>query len=230
VLDLQDALNAKQTQIARVLAKHSDPKLAAPEAAATPGGSLFSGQDVFFFRTSDQVPSYITWNADLANAIADRDFTLQAMCVALELSPILLGIKHGATPDAARKLRLEAMTTLSKVKRKSAYIDPMITTVVETARRMRPERLSLAMSTSVELRDGLPVDEADEANTIATLMSAGAMSRRRAVERQIVDPEGVERELAELAEQQAAATPPILMGVEPRDEETQRQRGEGGGM
>jgi hypothetical protein len=231
LIQLQDELNAKQTQIARVLAKHSDPKLAAPEASAAPGGNLFSGHDVFFFRTPDQIPQYVTWNADLANAIADRDFTLQAMCVALELSPILLGIKHGATPDAARKLRLEAMTTLSKVKRKTAYIDPFMTTVVETARRMRPESLSIAMSTSVELRDGLPVDEADEANTIATLMSAGAMSRRRAVERQLADADAAEAELAELDAQAKAATPPILMGMEPghaSDEATKRQSDEGG--
>lgn len=215
LIDLQDELNAKQTQIARVIAKHADPKMAAPSASAEDKGNVSASHDLWFFRSKEEIPQYITWNAQLASAMEDRDFTLNAFCTAAELSAVLMGIKQGATPDAARKVRLEATKSLSRAKRKATFIKPFLKTAMTTAMMMeqagRVTQVSMG-GVGVDLRDGLPVDELDKASAISTYRAAGVMSVKRAVKEQLVDPAAVEEELAELAEEKAAATPPILLG------------------
>jgi hypothetical protein len=139
------------------------------------------------------------------------------MCVAAELSPVLLGISRGATPDSARKLRLEATKSLSRAKRKASYVRPFVRWLTELALRLegagRPVAAALPAEATVaaELRDGLPVDDLDEAQTLATLTGGKAvMSRRRAVERQLTDRAAAEAELAELERESQEAMPPLL--------------------
>jgi hypothetical protein len=217
LIELQDELNAKQTQIARVLALHSDPKLAAPETAADPSGNLRASQSVFFYRSKDDVPSYITWNAELASAIEDRNTTLNALCLASELSPGLLGLEQGAAPDSARKLRLQATKSLARVRRKAAFVRPFIKTALDTALQMMiaGKRVQVAMgAATVDLRDGLPVDDLDQAQTISTLTAGKqAMSIERAVSLQIADPAAAAQEVDRIKAEIAAATPSVLLGT-----------------
>lgn len=230
LIDLQDELNHKQTQVAVVIAKHANPKMAIPQDMVDPEGNIRASHEVFFVRSKDELPSYITWNPELAAAIADREFTVQAICVAAELSPVLLGIKQGATPDAARKLRLEATKSLSRAKRKGMYLAPFIRTAIDTAMKLENAARKIALAlppSSVDLRDGLPVDELDEAQVL-NLKTGGkpVMSVERAVERQLPDPEAAAVELARLKEATAAETPPILMaepGAGAAGDQTQAQ-------
>lgn len=232
LIELQDELNAKNTQIARVLAKHSDPKLAAPQPAGMAGGTLFSDHDVYFFKPGETLPSYITWNAELASAVTDRDFVVDAMCISSEVGQILLGLKKGATPDAARKVRLEAIPTLAKVKRKASYVRPFIRTVIDTAVAMENSSrvVKVSMTSSLELRDGLPVDDLDEANALS-ILTAGkqVMSVERAVRQQLPDPEAADKEIEQIKEEQseaaALATPSINIGGNtPLDQNNQPQQ------
>ena len=73
LIELQDMLNAKQTQIARVLSKHSDPKLILPARAANAEGNVPASAEVYFANTPDEKPSYLTWEAQLAIAMQDRN-------------------------------------------------------------------------------------------------------------------------------------------------------------
>jgi hypothetical protein len=223
LIELQDELNSKQTQIARVIAKHADPKLAAPQADATPDGSLRSGQDVYFYRTKDEIPSYITWNAELASAIEDRNFTLTALCIAAETSQGLLGLEQGAAPDSARKLRLQATKSLARVKRKGLFVRPFLRTAIDTALLMinAGSRVQIGAGggsggdggANVELRDGLPIDELDQAQTISLLTGGRAtMSVERAVMLQIPDPDAAAQEIERIKAESAAATPSVLLG------------------
>lgn len=222
LIELQDELNAKQTQIARVIEKHADPKAIVPSSMVDPNTGTINWRDGLMF-TSDmaQKPEYLVWNAELAHAIADRDFTLNALCIAAELSPVLLGIKSGATPDAARKLRLEATKSLARRDRKAAFVKPFIRTALETAMKMdRAGRLVIAQvgKPSVELADGLPTDEIDQSTAIANYRAAGVMSIEAGVEARIRDPiaagKEIERLTAEKAARAAEATPSILLGNE----------------
>lgn len=215
-IDLQDELNAKQTQIARVLAKHADPKMFFSSGSADNDGNIRATDDAFIGDSPEAKPEYITWQSELANAIEDRKFTLNALCMVTEMSQVLLGLKDGAAPDAARKLRLEATNSLAKASRKALYWQPAIRLAMSLA--LKAQGVAAAVPISVEMRDGLPVDEQDRAQEIATLRGAGVLSKRRALEKQNLEPAAVEKELDQLAEEASAATPSIFFGE--RNEQT----------
>jgi hypothetical protein len=217
-IDLQDALNAKNSQVGRVLLKHSDPKMVFPEEAFDEQGNIRSDYEAFAFTDPEKIPKYITWNAELAAAMQDRAFILNQLLVRAETSPVLLGLKEGAAPDAYKKVRLESFNSLTKAARKAVYWKAGIKRAVSVAQDlentlpgMRYDRQPIG----VELRDGIPQDVLEQAQRIALLVPVHAMSQRRAVEEQLQDPAAVEKELADLKDEAAAAAPSIVMGEPP---------------
>lgn len=203
-IELQDALNAKNSQVGRVLLKHSDPRMAFPEEAFGPDGNVAVDHEVFSFSDPQKIPTYITWNAELAHAMADRAFVLNQLLVRTETSPVLLGLKDGAAPDAYRKVRLESFNSLTKAARKAAFWRAGIRRAIATAQAMEntlpgvryPQR-----PVGVTLRDGIPQDDLDLANRLAILKGAGLISLPRAIEEQLGDPAAAQRELQRLTTQ-----------------------------
>ncbi len=217
LVELQDSLNAKNTQIARVLAKHSDPKLAAPVAAATNEGELPQSHDVYFFRDKEEIPQYLTWNAELAAAMEDRKEVRSELLQLAEMSPILLGIKEGATGahNAYKSVRLEAINSITKAARKAVIWKAAIRRLIALAQDMEqtiPGVRYDRQAVGIEMQDGLPTDTDSQANEIATLRGCGVMSVERGVELQLQDPAAVRKELSLLEEERAASTPTVLMG------------------
>lgn len=220
LIELQDELNAKQTQIARVIAKHSDPAVIADERMFDRNGALQVAGKVFAKRegsTGEKPLEYVTWNADLANAIEDRDFTLNGLCIAAELPQGLLGLERGAAPDSARKLRLQATKALARMKRKAVFVKPFMRTVIDTALMLEAAGtrtvIALGGLSAVELRDGLPVDELDQAQVISTLTgNKPTMSIERGVRMQIPDEAAAEEEIATLQEEARRDVPSVLLG------------------
>jgi hypothetical protein len=89
-IDLQDALNAKQTQIGRVLAKHADPKLAFPGVDGRRDRATCRATEVYFFRrrtrsrnTSPGTPS--------SSGDGRPQVRPEPAAVRTETSPVLLG-------------------------------------------------------------------------------------------------------------------------------------------
>ncbi|HEX8911801.1 MAG TPA: hypothetical protein VF796_05535, partial [Humisphaera sp.] len=201
-IDLQDALNAKNSQVGRVLLKHSDPRMAFPEEAFGADGNVPADLEVFAFTDPQKVPRYITWDAELAHAMADRAFVLNQLLVRTETSPVLLGLKDGSAPDAYRKVRLESFNSVTKAARKAAYWRAGIRRAVAVCQALEntlpgvryPQR-----PIGVALRDGIPQDDRDAADRLAVLRGAGLISLRRAVEEQLGDPAAVSREMERLA-------------------------------
>ncbi|HVS73095.1 MAG TPA: hypothetical protein VHQ47_17705 [Phycisphaerae bacterium] len=215
-LELQDALNAVNTQISRVVQKHSDPRIALPRQMADPQGNVPAAAEAFFYDDPNVVPKYITWDAQLALAIQHRAFTLNQLLVRTETSPVLLGLKDGSAPDAYKKVRLEAFNSINKAARRSIIWTAAVQRVIAVAQALDCTRPGVGYSldpVGVTLRDGIPVDEGEQATNIATLRSAGVLSRRRAVQMQLGDEAAVDAEMAELDKEQAAATPSVLLGT-----------------
>lgn len=216
LIEQQDKLNANNTQIARVLMKHSDPKLAVPAEMATPDGALPANHDVFFFRDKDQIPQYLTWNAELANAMEDRKETRTALLTMAEMSPILLGIREGggSSHNAFKSVRLEAINSLTKAQRKAviwkAAVKRMIALAQDLEQTLPGERYD-RKTVAVEMRDGLPADTDVRATELSTLRGCGLMSRERGVEILLQDPQAVEKELAALEEEDSQKTPSIFL-------------------
>lgn len=209
-IELQDALNAKNSQVGRVLLKHADPRMVFPEEAFAADGNVRQDHEVFAFTDPKKVPHYITWNGELAHAMADRAFVLNQLLVRTETSPVLLGLKEGAAPDAYRKVRLESFNSLTKAARKAAYWKAGIRRAIAVAQMLEntlpgvryPQR-----PIGVTLRDGIPQDERDNADRLSVLRAAGLISLERAIEEQLGDPAAVRRELTRLSADDHTRTP-----------------------
>jgi hypothetical protein len=224
LLDLQDELNAKHTMMAIVLAKHAAPVPVASDSLADQNGQLKLANRILWRRegSTDRPLEYVTWDASLEAAREDRDFTLNALCIAAELSQGLLGLEKGGAPESARKLRLQATKALARAKRKAAYVKPFIRTVVDTSmmleRAGRVVRLAMGGIAGVDLRDGLPVDELDQATVISTLTGGKpTMSVERGVRMQMPDDAAADEEISLLKASAAEATPSVLFGEPAKD-------------
>lgn len=214
-IDAQDKLNAKNTQLARVISKHADPKLNAPAQAASDGGIIYSSNEVFFFSDPAMKPEYLTWDSQSTAALEDRKVALNMLLIKTETSPVLLGLKEGAAPDAYKKVRLEAFNSLTKAARKSIYWRAGIRRCVEVAQSLEQTIPGVRYDRGpigVELRDGIPQDISELVNSHATLRSAGLISRRRALTEILIDPAAVDDEMDELAKEDAERMPTSFFG------------------
>jgi hypothetical protein len=209
-IELQDALNAKNSQVGRVLLKHSDPRLAFPEELFDAEGNVRSDHEVFAFHDPQRLPRYITWNAELQHAMADRAFILNQLLVRTETSPALLGLKEGAAPEAYKKVRLESFNSLAKAARKAAFWRAGLRRALAVAQALEHTLPGVRYDRGpigIQLRDGIPLDELDRARRLAVLRRAGLMSVERALEEELQDPAAVEKELSRLSRADPAAAP-----------------------
>jgi len=210
---LQDAVNAKESQVSRILQQHADPAMAVPESKADDQGNVRANYKTWFFRNKDEIPAYIPWPADLTAALEDRKQALNKLLIKLEMSPILLGLKEGAAPQTYKSMRLEANNSLSKAQRKALSWTAAVQSILDVAMALENTMPGISYATDpvgVTLRDGIPIDETEQASNIQILMSAGAMSRRRAVRLQLGDEEATETELSQIAQDAASQTPSVL--------------------
>lgn len=219
LLPLQDLVNAKYTQLARVIGIHADPAMYFPQDLRDDEGHIRSRYKAFFVQSKDQAPGYITWESQLDAALRDRAAAVQMLLIRARMSPALLGMKEGAAPEAWKKLRLEASNTLSMIKGKARRWAPRIRralTVAQELQQTLPGERFDRYPIACEIRDGIPIDDKEQAETIATLRGAGAMSLERSVRLQLVDEAATAEEVARIEEETnrraAAMTPSILMG------------------
>lgn len=216
VLGMQDTVNAKNSQLAYVILRHTQPKLIVPEQLMEEDGTL-ADVEVFTARTGDGEAKYLTWDAQLAAAQADRGFHVNQLLVQTETSPVLLGMKEGAAPDAYRKVRLEAFNSITKAARKSVYWAEGIRTAVTSALMLNgtlPGKRYDWSEISVQLRDGIPADTLDEANRLSALKLADIYDDEQCLDELIGDPDKVAEIMERKAARRAAATPSILLGGE----------------
>lgn len=221
VIDDQDKVNAKETQLARVIAQFLDPKLAADADMADDQGNADAAYDMYFRRrgqTKDHDPAYITFEADLAAARADRTEAVMALLIETETSPVLVGFEQGAAPETFDTVRLRSMTSLNKAGRKALLwkngIALAVNTCLDLINTLPGERFDRS-PIEVTLRDGIPTDPQTQATVQSTLKTAGLMSTEAAVEERYGgDREAAALELsrinAEKAVAAAQATPSIL--------------------
>lgn len=219
LIGLQDKVNFKSSQLDAVLAKHGRPKLAAHVDSADEDGNLKASGDVFYFRTKEEIPQYIVWNAEIGSAIQERDNAIDHVCVVAEMSPELLGIKRGiAAPESAKALKIRVMNSLAKAARKATVRAPLIARALKIAQDLEQATPGNGMVSfvpaepSVRVKDGLPIDELELATIVSTYRSSNSMSLEDAVAARIPDPEAAAVEVDRIKAERAEATPSILFG------------------
>jgi hypothetical protein len=230
LIELQDALNEANTRMKRVLHKHGDPKLKVPRNAADDRGNFPADADVLFEDGDGSEYGYLTWDAQLDAAQKDKGFTLSTLLINAEISPVLLGLKEGASPDAYRKVRIEAMNTLTAAGGKATLWKPAVQRMLLIAQAMfgaTPGRLAYTpQRPAIQMRDGIGVDEKDQADTISVLRACESMSQRRSLEIQLDGNEvAVNKEMKELKDEQAAKLPTVFGGPSPFDQQRQQTPG-----
>ena len=212
VIELQDLLNAKHSQLARCLSIHANPRMFFPTGSADNDGNVRASDEAFFGDTKDAKPEYVQQAGEPTAAMADRDFAVASLCVRLETTPEMLGIKNNAAADSARKMRLAASSPLAKTERRTAYWLPAIQQVMALAVRVELGRYIDPNLIGVELREGLPEDEFDTAEIISALRAADVLSDERALAMLGLDAGAIDEELKRLKAKRDAATPSVLLG------------------
>ena len=211
LIDAQDALNAKHTQVARVLVKHADPRIVAPAGAADEHGNVPADAEMLYEDADGVKWRYLTWDGQLPAAIEDRAFALSSLATQAEMPLSLLGVKDDATAESASKMRLNATNALAKAQRRAVVWRGAIVLALGLAHEAEVGRPPAA-AIGVEMRDGLPDDEEARSNAIVNLRAAGAMSVERSLEQQWLDKPTVREELRRLDAEAAKATPSVLLG------------------
>jgi hypothetical protein len=213
LVSLQDSINAKFAQSARVIAMHADPKMWSETGIAGANGNVKATDNYYEGGTK---PEYITWEAQIDPANADMKENLYAFCFVAEMSPAGLGIQAGGIPESARKLRLSLTKDLSRVDRKKLVVQPAIARVLEIAQRLdqtTPLLRSYAVGDiGVHMRDGLPVDEVDQATAAMNWRSAQLMSIEDGVAMRVEDPDAAKLEVQRIKDEEAAKVPTVFGG------------------
>lgn len=216
LIGAQDAINSALTQIYRILSQHSDPLIALPAELFDEDGNIRLNKfRAFKYSDPNAIPKYVVNPASLDSAMKDRVFRLTAFCIEGEIAQVLLGIKEGAAPDAARKLRLECAAMLAKVRRKTLTIEPAVQRSLEVALMLEGSAPGAVLLSSdpvgVDPHDGLPIDELDEAEIVSSYRSSSSMSLEDAVSRRVPDPDAAAVEVARIRAEQTAGTPNVLL-------------------
>jgi hypothetical protein len=219
VIDGQDKVNAKETQLSRVIAMNVDPKLAIESGGADDQGNNDAGYDVYYRRQGgdkDGDPAYITFDGQLDAALADRKEAVMSLLIETETSPTLVGFDEGAAAESFKTVRLRSLTSINKAARKALLwrsgISRVVGTCLDLMQSVPGQRFDRS-PIEVTLRDGIPTDPESQATVQATLKTAGLMSVEDAVEQRYSgDAEGAAKEIARIKANQAEATPSVFLG------------------
>lgn len=231
---LQDSVNAKRSQKARVLVLHADPKVWFDTEHSGPEGKVDAGHNAIYGGAK---PEYITWESQLEAADVDLSSSIMAFCTAAEMSPVGLGLATGGAVESARKRRLDMTKDIAKAGAKALYFEPVVAMAIETtelyflaAAGRAGNRVSYAVDPiGVHMQDGLPVDPSERAEEASIWRSAGLLSVKAGVAMRVEDPAAAAMEVVEIEKEKAANMPTVLSplgGEEQRPEVRDQTSGE----
>lgn len=223
LITLFDELNERVSQLARILDKHSNPKMAGPKLHLGPDGSLRLKD---YFETVDgTAPKYITWDAQLVAVFQHMDRLVDNIFALAEVAKALAYLVAGARYDSAPAAMMQFAQTLAKVARKLLYHDYALKEAVRIAVAME---LGLTFEETPEphirWRHGLPKDPKAEAETEGLRIAAKTTSRKAAIMRSDdCDEATAEAQLAEIEDEEKrfgkAEPPPMPQQEEDPEEE-----------
>lgn len=203
-------------QVSKILDKHSSPSVNAPSSAAqqdpeTGEWSLKMGN--VFFRDSNDDPSmeYITWDAQLEANFKQIELLLNQLYVLSEMGATLLGGEDkGSSNASGRALKFKMISPLAKVKRLTMFLDPVVKNVIKLLSQLGGEGISDLSKHKITIKwqDGLPADELEQADIIASRKASGTMSTKKAlIQYDQMSEEQAELEIDEIMAEENAKNP-----------------------
>ena len=223
-----DELNNRISRISRVLDKHESPKLILP-----PGLMQYDQEkEAWFVKKEDleaieidpqelgggaaanNLPRYLTWDAQLEAAFKQIDRILEVAMMMSETSPDVFGLNKGGLAESGRALKFRLIRTLAKINRKKLYFDQALRNVFYAAQYLEavhaggpdPETIDYR----IDWRDGLPEDELEQAQVEQIRTGSKATSSVESSVRRLDRLKGkdLENELARIQEDELAGAPP----------------------
>lgn len=215
-------LEVRIAQISKILDKHADPNmygsLEALEYDPRTGQYVLKAGGRFFpVGEGESPPGYVTWDGNLDSAFRQLDWLMEQLYALSETSPAAFGLMKAGLAESGSALKRLMMAPLKKAARLRMHLDPAVREVIALANELErangvpaPELEPLEIS----WQDGLPVDEHEQAQNIAALRGAGAISRFQAIKERTGWPDAaVQAELDRILEEEAmsaGATPGVL--------------------
>lgn len=219
IIPLQEELNNRVTKIAKILNRHSDPKLILPPGVMKYDEKLqrwyVEKEDLEALEVDPEqvgdLPKYLTWDAQLTACFEEIDRLLEYLMLVTETAPAAIGLtsKDGGQAESGKALRFRLMRTLGKINRKKRFFDQALKGALFAAQALRYEFGGgpAPEAVSIEWKDGLPDDPAETAEVLNSRKNMGTMSLRRALTIDGLRGEALEEEIAEItADEDRAAT------------------------
>lgn len=150
----------RMTQLASILDKHADPKLAVPAGVLDSRGQVASGNAQLFEVSASaggiNKPEYITWNAELEMVFKEIDLIAERLAMFGRMPMDFVQQRDkAAIPEAAKALKLKFLMSLKKAERKRVYYDAGLKETLRLAGLLKGVKLE---DVTIEWNDGLPED------------------------------------------------------------------------
>lgn len=220
---LMFALNNRITKVDNILDKHSDPILAVPTGVLDENGQV-KREALGLFEVDNEnpgfnKPEYITWNANLENAITEIDKLVDFLFMFSEISPATMGMdKEGGRAESGRALKFKLLRTLAKRNRKKMYYDQIIKDILETAQQLavahgiqvKDVRITSAERPKIDWPDGIPSDSKEQVDEEVARVDAGLSSRADSIARlDGITPLEAQEKVKEIDKETAPALPAL---------------------
>jgi hypothetical protein len=205
---LFDELNSRLSQISSILDKHANPKLAVPEGIVSRQGYVRQ-EDLELIEVADgsQVPTYITWDANLKAAFDEMDRVIDLILTVSEVSPSLLGMDSGGQAESGRALKFRLMNTLRKINKKRVYYDEGLKNLLVIAQKMETANAGYDYKVSevdIQWSDGLPDDNQEATDLAIRLFTNNMITHKKAL--QMIFPNLSEEAIASIIDSEGEST------------------------
>lgn len=202
----------RMSQLANILDKHADPKLAVPPGVLDKHGNIASGSLEMFQVSANTAglnkPEYITWDAQLEYVFKEIDLITERIALfgRMPLGLMKQGSEGYSAPEAAKALKLKFLMSLKKASRKQVYYDIGLKKVFDLAGQLSGNDWS---SVYIKWNDGLPEDRLEEIQIIQAEKAAGIKSAEQAAREHMhkkgMDEQAINEEIARMQQEQDAS-------------------------
>ena len=144
-----------------------------------PGGGRY-----FPLNADESPPQYITWDGQLTAAFQEISELMDMFYLTSETSRAAFGQLDAGQITSGAALRRLMMAPLAKVNRIRLRFDPRLKDVIMTAAMLASVnggQDAVPDSISIEWRDGLPEDPAEQTTIVTQRYQAGLISRKSAI-------------------------------------------------
>lgn len=212
-VDLIDQLAATTSQIARIAAKHADPKMRVPSGIADPKTGTVDAEKLEAFEDPNKEGEYLTWDSKMGEVLNLLTNVINWLLMVLEISPSLVGIKAGAAPESFEKLFLEATNTMKRANAVASAWRPLWERVITAALRFDSSTQIATFGAggydvapvAVVMRPGLPRTRGDIVNEFGAMKQYGLIDELSALE-ELHGPEKAQEIFERLEEQRKRTT------------------------